>query len=162
MSAMWILLRSEADVSRVQRELQGLGLWTRRLEAARGHAVGLEVERHSTRVSPERIASIDGVVQVMRPQSPHPRVDAQSGVTLRIGKLALGGRAEPVLMAGPCSVESEAQIHAAASMAAAAGARVLRGGAFKPRSSPYSFSGEGRPALEWMRAAADAASMPRG
>jgi 3-deoxy-7-phosphoheptulonate synthase len=59
------------------------------------------------------------------------------------------------LCAGPCSVESEAQIEAAAAGVAAAGATVLRGGAFKPRTSPYAFQGLGRQGLALLRAAAD-------
>jgi len=74
-------------------------------------------------------------------------------VTLRNGS-AFGGDAV-VLCAGPCSVESETQIETTACAVAAAGATVLRGGAFKPRTSPYAFQGLGRQGLEWLRAAAD-------
>ena len=64
---------------------------------------------------------------------------------------------EPVVvMAGPCSIESEEQIHAIAGIVAKAGASVLRGGAFKPRTSPYSFQGLGGEGLRYMREAADA------
>ena len=69
--------------------------------------------------------------------------------------LVSGTSTSITLMAGPCSVESEAQIFAAAEAVAAQGIPVLRGGAFKPRSSPHSFQGLGRPGLEMMRAAAD-------
>ena len=62
-------------------------------------------------------------------------------------------------MAGPCSVESAEQVGVVAKSVAASGARVLRGGAFKPRTSPYSFQGYGEEALKWMRAAADANGM---
>jgi 3-deoxy-7-phosphoheptulonate synthase len=58
-------------------------------------------------------------------------------------------------MAGPCSVESQEQVMSVAKAVAASGARVLRGGAFKPRTSPYAFQGHGEEALRWMRAAAD-------
>jgi 3-deoxy-7-phosphoheptulonate synthase len=67
----------------------------------------------------------------------------------------IGGK-EVVIMAGPCSVESREQIFAAAEQVAKAGAKVLRGGAFKPRSSPYTFQGLGHEALQLMREAADA------
>lgn len=65
------------------------------------------------------------------------------------------GGAALALCAGPCSVESEAQIEATAAAVAAAGANVLRGGAFKPRTSPYAFQGLGRHGLAMLRAAAD-------
>ena len=74
-------------------------------------------------------------------------------VTLRNGA-AFGGEAV-VLCAGPCSVESEGQIETTAAAVAASGAAVLRGGAFKPRTSPYAFQGLGRKGLEWLRNAAD-------
>ena len=62
-------------------------------------------------------------------------------------------------MCGPCSVESEAQTFAIAAALAPLGVAFLRGGAFKPRSSPYAFQGHGEPALDWMRRAADAHGM---
>jgi 3-deoxy-7-phosphoheptulonate synthase len=74
---------------------------------------------------------------------------------IQLGKgVAVGGR-EVVVMAGPCSVESAEQIGTIAARVAATGAKVLRAGAFKPRSSPYSFQGMGEKGLELMRRAAD-------
>jgi 3-deoxy-7-phosphoheptulonate synthase len=72
-----------------------------------------------------------------------------------VGSVQIGGE-ELVLTAGPCSVESEEQIHTVASIVAGHGATILRGGAFKPRTSPYSFQGLGEPGLRWLRQAADA------
>jgi len=71
----------------------------------------------------------------------------------------LVGGTEVIAMAGPCSVESAEQVGSVAKSVAASGARILRGGAFKPRTSPYSFQGYGEEALKWMRAAADASDM---
>jgi 3-deoxy-7-phosphoheptulonate synthase len=68
--------------------------------------------------------------------------------------VAIGGD-EVVVMAGPCSVENAEQINTIAASVAANGARILRGGAFKPRSSPYSFQGIGQVGLEMLRRAAD-------
>ena len=65
------------------------------------------------------------------------------------------GSEEVVVMAGPCSVESREQIFSTAEAVAGAGARVLRGGAFKPRSSPYSFQGHGEQGLKWLREAGE-------
>jgi 3-deoxy-7-phosphoheptulonate synthase len=59
------------------------------------------------------------------------------------------------MMAGPCSVESEKQINTTADFLASKGVKILRGGAYKPRTSPYSFRGHGKQALQWMRKAAD-------
>ncbi len=76
------------------------------------------------------------------------------GSVIHIGDLSIGGE-KVVIMAGPCSVESADQIERAACIAAEGGAQVIRGGAFKPRSSPYSFQGLGEEGLKLMRRAAD-------
>ncbi|HZS57160.1 MAG TPA: 3-deoxy-7-phosphoheptulonate synthase [Bryobacteraceae bacterium] len=76
------------------------------------------------------------------------------GTVLRIGSVEIGGPSV-VVMAGPCSVESVEQMEESARVVAQAGARIIRGGAFKPRSSPYSFQGMGEEGLRIMRAAAD-------
>jgi 3-deoxy-7-phosphoheptulonate synthase len=73
---------------------------------------------------------------------------------VKIGQVEIGGP-QVVVMAGPCSVETEEQINATAKIVAESGAQILRGGAFKPRSSPYSFQGLGEDGLKMMRAAAD-------
>lgn len=76
------------------------------------------------------------------------------GVIVRGVTFAVG--APRVLVAGPCAVEGEEMIHAIAAAVAASGGAFLRGGAYKPRTSPRDFQGIGAPALAWMRAAADA------
>lgn len=152
---MLILLQRDADVAAVRSTLQGLGLWT---EVARGEAQGttaLRVAPHSRQVSPAELRAVRGVADVLEVASAHPLVDAQAGHAVAVGKALVGGGHATVLMAGPCSVESEAQIQKSAELVARTGARFLRGGAFKPRTSPYGFRGHGRPALAWLRKAAD-------
>lgn len=78
-----------------------------------------------------------------------------AGTVITVGHVQIGGP-ELVVMAGPCSVEDEEQIHILANAVAQGGATILRGGAFKPRTSPYSFQGLGKQGLRWLRAAADA------
>jgi len=73
---------------------------------------------------------------------------------VKIGNVEIGGE-RVVMMAGPCSVESREQINQCAELVARTGAQVIRGGAFKPRSSPYSFQGLGEEGLRMMRRAAD-------
>ena len=115
------------------------------------------MQAHSTQITPSEIASLQGVADVSVETSQHPRIDAQAGQSIAITpEITMGGDHPTVLMAGPCSVESQEQIQKAAACAARCGAKLLRGGAFKPRSSPYSFSGHGRKALGWLREAADA------
>mgnify|MGYP000249036440 CR=1 FL=1 len=71
-----------------------------------------------------------------------------------VGGVPVGGP-EVIAFAGPCAIESPEQMSTIAQAVAASGARILRGGAFKPRSSPYSFQGHGEEGLKWMRATAD-------
>ncbi|AKU89836.1 3-deoxy-7-phosphoheptulonate synthase [Vulgatibacter incomptus] len=91
-----------------------------------------------------------------RPRAnPLVELEGDEGVRpVRVGDLAIGG-GDLVLAAGPCAVESEDQVEAAALAAARSGARLLRGGAYKPRTRPGDFQGLGLQALRWMRAAAD-------
>jgi 3-deoxy-7-phosphoheptulonate synthase len=81
------------------------------------------------------------------------------GTRVRVGGVEIGG-SEIVVAAGPCSVETEAQVHEAARAVAAAGARLLRGGAFKPRTSPYAFQGLGEEGLRLLAAAGAATGLP--
>ena len=157
---MIVTLKPGADPKRVQGELTARGLWVQRLDGAGapGSAIHFAVERHSRRIDPRDLLAIEGVADVAAPPSPHPRLDAQSPVVKIAGRhtsTLIGPGAPPVLMAGPCSIESEAQIRDIAAVLAPQGVRLLRGGAFKPRTSPYAFQGHGDSALGWMRKAAD-------
>jgi 3-deoxy-7-phosphoheptulonate synthase len=100
---------------------------------------------------------MEGVKEVHRIVSPYKlasRGFRPHGTVVKIKDVEIGGKAV-VVMAGPCSVENRDQIERAADIAADGGARVIRGGAFKPRSSPYSFQGLGEEGLQMMREAAD-------
>ncbi len=85
--------------------------------------------------------------------------DRPSRVRVSIGGVVAGGD-EFVVIAGPCAIESSEQIHETAEAVAAAGARLLRGGVFKPRTSPYSFQGLGAPALGYLESAGRSAGLP--
>lgn len=104
------------------------------------------------------IELLDGVEEVLRISAPYKlasRAFRPEGSIVHFGPgVAVGGK-QVVVMAGPCSVESAEQIDTIASLLSTLGVRVLRGGAFKPRSSPYSFQGMGEQGLELMRGAAD-------
>jgi 3-deoxy-7-phosphoheptulonate synthase len=100
---------------------------------------------------------MDGVKEVHRIISPYKlasRSFKPGGTVIKIKDVEIGGN-KVVVMAGPCSVENREQIELAANIVADGGAKVIRGGAFKPRSSPYSFQGLGEEGLEMMRTAAD-------
>jgi 3-deoxy-7-phosphoheptulonate synthase len=108
-------------------------------------------------LDPRLIEVLPGVREVVRISEPYKlagRTFKPEDTVVKIGEVPVGGT-EVITMAGPCSVENREQVGAVARSVAASGARVLRGGAFKPRTSPYSFQGHGEEALKWMREAAD-------
>ena len=106
---------------------------------------------------PVNFEVLDGVKECHRIVSPYKLASRNfkpGGTVVKIKDVEIGGN-RVVAMAGPCSIENEQQIEMAAEIAAKGGARVIRGGAFKPRSSPYSFQGLGEDGLKLIRKAAD-------
>ena len=104
-----------------------------------------------------KIKILDGVADVYRVTAPFKlasRNFKEENTIIKIKDVEIGSN-EIVLMAGPCSIESEDQIFRLAKVVAESGSKILRGGAFKPRTSPYSFQGMGEEGLKYMRAAAD-------
>jgi 3-deoxy-7-phosphoheptulonate synthase len=100
---------------------------------------------------------LEGVKECHRIMSPYKlasRSFRPQGTVVKLGRVEIGGE-RVVVMAGPCSVETEDQIERSAEFVAQAGASVLRAGAFKPRSSPWSFQGMGEQGLKLIRKAAD-------
>src|ERR1700692_3130068 len=101
---------------------------------------------------------LDGVREVMRVTQPFKLASRQfnpQGTIINLGRGVTIGGNEVVVAAGPCSVESREQIHIIAESVAKSGAKILRAGAFKPRTSPYAFQGMGEKGLEFMREAAE-------
>jgi 3-deoxy-7-phosphoheptulonate synthase len=106
---------------------------------------------------PQLLEVQEGVHEVLRISEPYKlasRTFKSENTVVVVGDVRIGGD-EVIVMAGPCSAESEEQVEATASAVKRAGAKILRGGAFKPRSSPYSFQGLGEAGLRMLRAAAD-------
>jgi len=104
------------------------------------------------------IELLDGVREVMRITQPYKLASRHfrpEGTIVDVGRAVRIGGPEVIVAAGPCSIESSEQIHAVAESVAQAGAKLLRGGAFKPRTSPYAFQGLGEKGLRMMREAAD-------
>ncbi len=153
---MIVQLSPDADTDGVRRALVAAGLWVTPLLDA-GRVRHFAVSRASASVDADALLRIPGVASVAAPASAHPKVDAANAVVDVAGVRI--GAGVPAFVAGPCAVEGEAQIHAVAARVAAAGATILRGGAFKPRTSPYAFQGHGDVALRWMREAADASGL---
>lgn len=104
-----------------------------------------------------KVRILEGVAEVYRITEPFKlasRSFKKDDTQIKIKNVCIGGN-EIVVMAGPCSVESEEQIFTIAEIVSKSGAKILRGGAFKPRTSPYSFQGLGEEGLKLLRKAAD-------
>ncbi len=140
---------TQEDVDRVCETIRAMGYTPAPMPGAQRTAVGLV--GNDGRVDDSLVIELPGVARVIHVSNPYKQVSREwrpenTIVTIAPG-VAFGGEEIPVI-AGPCSVESESQIVEAALVVKAAGAVALRGGAFKPRSSPYSFQGLGRKGLE--------------
>jgi 3-deoxy-7-phosphoheptulonate synthase len=107
------------------------------------------------------IEMLDGVHEVLRISEPYKlasRTFKPESTVVTVGDIRIGGD-EVIVMAGPCSAETEKQVRVTAAAVRRAGAKIFRGGAFKPRSSPYSFQGLGEEGLRMLRDACDAEHM---
>ncbi len=144
---MLIVMRhgaAEADIQRVVATIEEMGYQARPMPGRQRTTVGLV--GNDGRVDGSRLAALPGVQEIIHVTKPYKQVSREwkpESTVIRLpGGLTVGGD-DVVVMAGPCSVESERQILTAARQVREAGATVLRAGAFKPRSSPYSFQGLG-------------------
>jgi 3-deoxy-7-phosphoheptulonate synthase len=139
----------EEDVRRVVATIEEMGYQARPMPGKQRTTVGLV--GNDGRVDGSRLAALSGVQEIIHVTKPYKQVSREwkpDSTVIRLpGGLTVGGD-EVIVMAGPCSVESERQILEAARAVREAGATVLRAGAFKPRSSPYSFQGLGRAGLK--------------
>lgn len=149
---MLIVMRhgaSDEEVHRVIAVIEELGYQARPMPGAQRVAVGLV--GNDGRIDASRLEGLPGVQEVIHVSKPYKQVSrewkAEPTIVRLPGGIAVGG-SDVVAMAGPCSVESEQQIVDCARAVREAGAVVLRGGAFKPRTSPYAFQGLGRPGLK--------------
>jgi 3-deoxy-7-phosphoheptulonate synthase len=140
---------AEEEIQRVADTIEEMGYQARPMPGKQRTTVGLV--GNDGRVDGSRLAALPGVQEIIHVTKPYKQVSrewkAESTVIRLPGGLSVGGD-EVVVMAGPCSVESERQILDAAWAVREAGATVLLAGAYKPRSSPYSFQGLGRAGLK--------------
>jgi 3-deoxy-7-phosphoheptulonate synthase len=149
---MLVIMRQDAteeDVRGVVAVIEQMGYQARPMPGRQRTTVG--VVGNDGRVDGDRLAALNGVFECLHVTPPYKQASRewkQEPTIVRLpGGLTIGGE-EVVVMAGPCSVENEKQILASAHAVRDAGATILRGGAYKPRSSPYSFQGLGLPGLK--------------
>ena len=161
---MIVILKKTAERQQVElfeSWLRSMGLELHKSVGENHTIVGLVGD--TSRVDMESILALDIVETVKRIQEPYKNANRKfheedTVITLANGAKIGGGHF--LVMAGPCSVETEEQIISVAQSVKAAGAQVLRGGAFKPRTSPYAFQGLGETGLEYLKAARAETGLP--
>jgi 3-deoxy-7-phosphoheptulonate synthase len=138
----------EVQVQAVVHEIERLGYRAAPIPGAGRTAICILGNKGP--VDDSRLLTLDGVMETIRVTKPFKLVSRETQLkrtVIKVGNVAIGGD-EPVLMAGPCAVESESQALTIARLVKAQGAQIFRGGAFKPRTSPYSFQGMGEEGLK--------------
>jgi len=160
---MIIVMEREAtdvQVAAVEAKIRAHGLdvhVSRGVERTLIGAIGDE-----RKLDPEMFDTMEGVEKSMHIVKPYKLVAREwhrTNTVIDAGGVPIGGKTVQVI-AGPCSVETDAQMHAAAAGARAGGARLMRGGAFKPRTSPYAFQGKGLEGLKLLKDAAASCRLP--
>ena len=152
---------TQADIDRVVKTIEEMGYSARPMPGETRTTIGLV--GNDGRVDGSRVEALPGVAEIIHVSKPYKQVSREWKADNTVVTIAPGvsfGGAEIVIVAGPCSVESEEQIVGAARAVREAGATALRGGAFKPRSSPYSFQGLGKPGLELLALARQETGLP--
>ena len=143
---------TENQISALQQKIREAGLDIHRSDGVEHTILGVVGDRK--RLDIEAVSMMPGVRDVVMVSTPYKLASREfhpDDKVVRVGETSLVGGMEVAVMAGPCAVESEEQIEACAEVVAASGAQILRGGAFKPRSSPYSYQGLGLEGLKLLR-----------
>ena len=160
---MIVVLKQKAN----QEQLDGLISWLKSKNVSVHTTVGeahtiLGLVGDTSKLDIDLISALDIVEDVKRVQEPYKNANRKfhpEDTVIHVGNTSIGG-GTLTIMAGPCSVESEEQVVAIARAVKASGATMLRGGAFKPRTSPYSFQGLGAAGLEFLKIAREETGLP--
>lgn len=150
---------TEEEIGDVVQRMEDMGFQPHLSRGVERTIIGLIGDERG--LIPQKLEMLDGVERVMRVLHPFKLASRDfqpEDSVFTLNGVAIGGE-EIVVMAGPCAVESRGQILETARVVKEAGARVLRGGAFKPRTSPYSFQGLGREGLELLAEAREATEL---
>jgi len=151
---------SQDEISKVTKRIENVGLKAHISEGIEHTVIGVLGQVFpELRDTLELLPGVEQVIPVSKPYKLASREFHPRDTIVKINGVAIGGN-EIVVMAGPCAVESEEQLFATAHAVKAAGASVLRGGAFKPRTSPYQFRGLGESGLKLLAQAGKETQMP--
>ena len=161
---MVIIMKSNHTQTQLERAIHEMESAGVKVMVSKGSETTiLGAEGNAAKIDREKMEQLPGVERVMTVSEPYKMANRKyhpddTVITLPNGR-SIGGK-ELAIIAGPCSVETEAQICGVAGRVKAAGAAALRGGAFKPRTSPYSFQGLEETGLELLRKAGDQSGLP--
>jgi 3-deoxy-7-phosphoheptulonate synthase len=161
--AMIIVTRPDATEEQIEHIVDRIRSWGLKTEVSRGEmrvVIGVIGPEDKIREKPlGAFPGVESVTPVLKPYKLVAYEFRRTNSHVQIGNVTVGAK-EVVVMAGPCSVESEDQITIIAKAVRKSGAKILRGGAFKPRTSPYSFQGLGKIGLQFLAEARRATGMP--
>src|SRR5437764_492824 len=149
---------TEAQIEQVVARLVEMGMDVHRSTGVTRTVLGAVGRGHADKGLIEMLEGVHEVLRISEPYKLASRTFKPEGTVVSVGDVRIGGD-EVIVMAGPCSAETEPQVRAAAAAVRRAGAKIFRGGAFKPRSSPYSFQGLGEEGLRMLRDAANAENL---
>src|SRR5262245_51490122 len=149
---------TEAQIENVVARLVEMGMDVHRSTGVSRTVLGAVGQGHPDAGLIQMLEGVHEVVRISEPYKLASRTFKQESSVIHVGDLRIGGD-EVIVMAGPCSAETEKQVRATAAAVRRAGAKIFRGGAFKPRSSPYSFQGLGEEGLRLLRDASTAEGM---
>ena len=151
---------SRAQIDKVVAHVEELGLSAHLIEGAERTVIGVVGRTYPELMSMLAVhAGVDEVVPISKPYKLSSREVIPHDTVVHIGGVEIGS-GRPVVMAGPCSVENEEMLIETARAVKAAGAHILRGGAYKPRTSPYQFRGLGEDGLKLLATASRETGMP--
>jgi len=145
---------SRLDLEKVRQKIESLGFLPHVFASAQRTTIGITGNKE--RIDSDLFSSMAGVEDVIQVSKPYKLVSREAkleNTVVKIGRDEIGGN-ELAIIAGPCSVESRGQILEIAGLLSDLGVRFLRGGAYKPRTSPYSFQGLREEGLEYLKEAA--------
>lgn len=160
---MLVVMKADATDAQVQEVMAVLREYKTKPEILPGHSrIAIGVMGNKEAVRQDEVMRLPGVMEVIEVTKKYKRVSKEfhpDGTQVRVGNAVFGG-GRPVVIAGPCSVESEEQTLSAARVVKAHGGQVFRGGIFKPRTSPYMFQGIGYKGLQYLQQARQETGLP--
>jgi len=151
---------TKEEINRVCKVIKEMHLTPRPIPGAQRVAIGITGNKQM--VDPDRIAVLPGVIDIIHVTKPYKLTSREmkpEDTVVKVKNVEIGGK-EPIVIAGPCAVESYKQMLEAGEAVKSFGAVILRGGAFKPRTSPYSFQGLGEKGLKILAQVREKTGLP--